>query len=169
MFDFRVSTHNHFDEACRRFALSHNMKELALSAGMNAQTLRNKLNPEQPHELTVKEMLSLTDLTEDSILMDGALAQLHCLPCVPVNEHADDKLAAYVLKATAEVGQLAAGAVNQDALSTSCRRSLLQSVNSGIRCLTLAAIAVQARIHSNPTMASTVDAISGLGASIGLS
>jgi len=145
------------------------MKELALSAGMNAQTLRNKLNPEQPHELTVKEMLSLTDLTEDSILMDGALAQLHCLPCVPVNEHADDKLVAYVLKATAEVGQLAAGAVNQDALSTSCRRSLLQSVNSGIRCLTLAAIAVQARIHSNPTMASTVDAISGLGASIGLS
>jgi len=169
MFDFRVSTHNHFDEACRRFALSHNMKELALSAGMNAQTLRNKLNPEQPHELTVKEMILLTDLTEDSILVDGALAQLHCLPCVPVNEHADDKLSAYVLKATAEVGQLAAGAMNQDALSTSCRRSLLQSVNNGIRCLTLAAIAVQARIHSNPTMASTVDAISGLGASIGLS
>ncbi|MGX9275942.1 phage regulatory CII family protein [Pantoea ananatis] len=169
MFDFRVSTHNHFDEACRRFALSHNMKELAKAADMNAQTLRNKLNPEQPHELTVKEMISLTDLTEDSILMDGALAQLHCLPCVPVNEHADDKLSAYVLKATAEVGQLAAGAINQDALSTSCRCSLLQSVNNGIRCLTLAAIAVQARIHSNPTMASTVDAISGLGASIGLS
>ncbi|WP_205960228.1 phage regulatory CII family protein [Pantoea stewartii] len=169
MFDFRVSTHNHFDEACRRFALSHNMKELALSAGMNAQTLRNKLNPEQPHELTVKEMLSLTDLTEDSILMDGALAQLHCLPCVPVNEHAEEKLSAYVLKATAEVGQLAAGAMRHDALSTSCRRSLLQSVNTGIRCLTLAAIAVQTRIHSNPTMASTVDAISGLGASIGLS
>ncbi|MEZ7210856.1 phage regulatory CII family protein [Pantoea ananatis] len=169
MFDFRVSTHNHFDEACRRFALSHNMKELALSAGMNAQTLRNKLNPEQPHELTVKEMLSLTDLTEDSILMDGALAQLHCLPCVPVNGHAEEKLSAYVLKATAEVGQLAAGAMRHDALSTSCRRSLLQSVNTGIRCLTLAAIAVQTRIHSNPTMASTVDAISGLGASIGLS
>ncbi|MGY3307566.1 MULTISPECIES: phage regulatory CII family protein [Pantoea] len=169
MFDFRVSTHNHFDEACRRFALSHNMKELALSAGMNAQTLRNKLNPEQPHELTVKEMLSLTDLTEDSILMDGALAQLQCLPCVPVNEHAEEKLSAYVLKATAEVGQLAAGAMRHDALSTSCRRSLLQSVNTGIRCLTLAAIAVQTRIHSNPTMASTVDAISGLGASIGLS
>lgn len=169
MFDFRVSTHNHFDEACRRFALSHNMKELALSAGMNAQTLRNKLNPEQPHELTVKEMLSLTDLTEDSILVDGALAQLQCLPCVPVNEHAEEKLSAYVLKATAEVGQLAAGAMRHDALSTSCRRSLLQSVNTGIRCLTLAAIAVQTRIHSNPTMASTVDAIGGLGASIGLS
>ncbi|MGX9313714.1 phage regulatory CII family protein [Pantoea ananatis] len=169
MFDYCVSKHPHFDEACRRFALSHNMKELAQAAGMNAQTLRNKMNPEQPHELTVKEMLSLTDLTEDSILMDGALAQLHCLPCVPMNEHAEEKLSAYVLKATAEVGQLAAGAMNQDALSVSCRRSLLQSVNTGIRCLMLAAIAVQARIHSNPTMASTVDAISGLGASVGLS
>ncbi|WP_210496570.1 phage regulatory CII family protein [Pantoea ananatis] len=168
MFDFRVSTHKHLDEACRRFALSHNMKELAHSAGMNVQTLRNKLNPEQPHQLTVAEMLLLTDLTEDSTLIDGTLAQLHCLPCVPMNEHATEKLPAYVLKATAEVGQLASGALSSDALSASCRSSLMRSVNTGIRCLSLAAIAVQARIHSNPTMASTVDAISGIGASIGL-
>lgn len=169
MFDYCVSKHSHFDEACRAFALRNHMAKLAERAGMNVQTLRNKLNPEQPHQLTVAEVLLLTDLTEDSTLMDGALAQLNCLPSVPINEHAEEKLTAYVLKATAEVGQLAAGAMRHDSLSTSCRRSLLQSVNTGIRCLTLAAIAVQARIHSNPTMASTVDAISGLGASIGLS
>lgn len=64
---------------------SHNMNELSQQAGMKVQTLRNKLNPEQMHQLTVVEMLPLTDLTEDATLMDGVLAQLQCLPCVPVS------------------------------------------------------------------------------------
>lgn len=169
MFDFRVSTHSHFDEACREFAAKHNIIQLAKKAGLNPQTVRNKLNPDQVHQLTIREVLILTDLTEDATLVDGMLAQLQCLPCVPVNEVAQEKLSSYVLKATAEVGQLAAAAVVQDKITTSCRRGLIQNVNSGIRCLTLAAMAVQTRIHSNPTLASTVDAISGLGASIGIS
>lgn len=169
MFDFKTSTQTHYDDACRKFALTHNMAELAQRAGMKVQTLRNKLNPEQAHQLNVVEMLQLTDLTEDATLIDGALAQLNCLPCVPVNEMAKEKFSAYVLKATAEIGQLAAGAANPEKLSISSKRGLMQNVNTGIRCLTLAALAVQARIHANPTLASTVDAISGIGASIGMS
>lgn len=168
MFDFRVSTHNHFDDACRAFALKHNIIQLAKQAGLNPQTIRNKLNPEQVHQLTVREMLILTDLTEDSTLIDGALAQLQCLPCVPVNEMAQENLPAYVLKATAEVGQLAAGVVSQDKLTPACRRGLVQNVHAGIRCLTLAALAVQARVHSNPALSGTADVISGIGASIGM-
>ncbi|WP_058973348.1 phage regulatory CII family protein [Type-D symbiont of Plautia stali] len=168
MFDFRVSTHSHFDDACRAFALKHNIIQLAKQAGLNPQTIRNKLNPEQVHQLTVREMLILTDLTEDSTLVDGALAQLQCLPCVPVNEMAQENLPAYVLKATAEVGQLAAGVVSQDKLTPACRRGLVQNVHAGIRCLTLAALAVQARVHSNPALSGTADVISGIGASIGM-
>ncbi|ORM82291.1 hypothetical protein HA42_08670 [Pantoea deleyi] len=169
MFDFKTSTHNHYDDACRKFALTHSMAELAQRAGMKAQTLRNKLNPEQIHQLTVPELLLLTDLTEDATLIDGALAQLHCLPCVPVNELADEKFPAYVLKATAEVGSMAASAANPERITATCRRSILEAANTGIRCMMLAAMAVQNRVHSNPTLASTVDAISGLGASIGIS
>ena len=168
MFDFSVSTHSHFDEACRAFSAKHNIIQLAKKAGLNPQTIRNKLNPEQVHQLTVREMLILTDLTEDSTLVDGALAQLQCLPCVPVNEVAQDNLPAYVLKATAEVGQLAAGVVSQDKFTTACRRGFVQNVNAGIRCLMLAAIAVQTRVHSNPAMAGTADVLSGIGASIGV-
>jgi len=164
MFDFRVSTHSHFDEACRAFAAKHNIIQLAKKAGLNPQTISNKLNPEQVHQLTVREVLILTDLTEDATLVDGMLAQLHCLPCVPVNEMAQENLSSYILKATAEVGQMAAAAVVQDKITTSCRRKLIQNVNSGIRCLTLAAMAVQARIHTNPALSSTMDAMSGIGA-----
>lgn len=56
MFDYKISKHPYFDEACRAFALRHNMAKLAERAGMNVQTLRNKLNPEQPHQLTLPEI-----------------------------------------------------------------------------------------------------------------
>ncbi|ADU69573.1 phage regulatory CII family protein [Pantoea sp. At-9b] len=169
MFDFKVSTHAHYDDACRKFALAHNMEDIANKAGMRAQTLRNKLNPDQPHQLTVTEVLTLTDVTEDATLVDGLLAQIQCLPCVPINEVANEKLPLYVMKATAEVGQLAAGAISTEPMTASSKRGLLQNVNNGIRCLTLAAIAVQARIQANPALSSTVDAISGIGASLGMS
>lgn len=111
MFDYQVSKHPHFDEACRAFALRHNLVQLAERAGMNVQILRNKLNPAQPHLLTAPDIWLLTDLTEDSTLVDGFLAQIHCLPCVPINEVAKEKLPHYVMSATAEIGRVAAGAV----------------------------------------------------------
>lgn len=37
MFDYQVSKHPHFDEACRAFALRHNLVQLAERAGMNVQ------------------------------------------------------------------------------------------------------------------------------------
>lgn len=169
MFDFKVSNHNHFDEACRKFAAAHNLVELAQRAGMKVQTLRNKLNPDQVHKITAEEVLLLTALTEDATLVDGMLAQLQCLPCVPVNELAEENYSAYVMKATAEVGVLAARAFSGSKISANCRRGIVEAANTGIRCMMLAAIAVQTRIHSNPTLASTVDAISGIGATVGLS
>lgn len=99
MFDFQVSKHTHYDEACRAFAQRHNMAKLAERAGMNVQMLRNKLNPEQPHQFTLPELWLLPDLTEDSTLFDGFLAQIHCLPCVPVHELSKDKLQSYVILA----------------------------------------------------------------------
>lgn len=104
MFDFELSSHPHFDNACRDFATRHNLATLAERAGIKPQTLRNKLNPEQFHELTVKEMLSLIAVTEDMSLMDGALSQLKCLPAVAVNELATESLPVYVMKATSEIG-----------------------------------------------------------------
>lgn len=167
MLDFRVSSHHHFDDACRKFAASHNVRELADRAGIKPHTLWNKLNPEQPHQLTPREIWTLTDLTEDSTLVDGFLAQIHCLPCVPVNELAEEKLQTYVMRAMSELGQLAGNAVSQERLTPSRKNSMIESVNSGIRMLSLTALALQARLQANPAMSSMVDAVNGLGASLG--
>ncbi|CAJ1252907.1 MULTISPECIES: phage regulatory CII family protein [Klebsiella] len=168
MFDFQISKHPHYDEACRTFAQRHNMAKLAERAGMNVQTLRNKLNPEQPHQLTPREIWTLTDLTEDSTLVDGFLAQIHCLPCVPVNELAKEKLQSYVMRAMSELGELANGAVSGDRLTPARKQNMIASVNAGIRMLSLSAMALQARIQANPAMTSVVDTVSGIGASFGL-
>ncbi len=85
MFDYQTSKHAHFDAACRAFALSHNLEDVAAAIGMRPQILRNKLNPIQPHRLTCDELLAITDYTEDARLLDGMLGQINCLPSVPVN------------------------------------------------------------------------------------
>ena len=168
MFDYQVSKHPHFDEACRAFALRHNLVQLAERAGMNVQILRNKLNPAQPHLLTAPEIWLLTDLTEDSTLVDGFLAQIHCLPCVPINEVAKEKLPHYVMSATAEIGRVAAGAVSGDVKTSAGRRDAISSINSVTRLMALAAVSLQARLQANPAMAGAVDTVTGLGASFGL-
>ncbi|EKI9331069.1 phage regulatory CII family protein [Escherichia coli] len=161
MFDYQVSKHPHFDEACRAFALRHNLVQLAERAGMNVQILRNKLNPSQPHLLTAPEIWLLTDLTEDSTLVDGFLAQIHCLPCVPINEVAKEKLPHYVMSATAEIGRVAAGAVSGDVKTSAGRRDAISSINSVTRLMALAAVSLQARLQANPAMASAVDTVTG--------
>jgi len=168
MLDFRISSHTHFDDACRKFVATHSVKELAVKAGIKPHTLYNKLNPEQPHQLTPREIWTLTDLTEDSTLVDGFLAQIHCLPCVPVNELAPEKMQTYVMRAMGELGELATGAISTERLTPARKHGMIECVNSGIRMLTLTAIALQARVQGNPAIASAVDTVSGIGATFGL-
>ncbi|MDJ0036448.1 phage regulatory CII family protein [Pantoea allii] len=66
------------------------MEDVAEQSSIRAQTLRNKLNPDQPHQLTVLEVLILTDFTEDVTLVDGLVAKIQSLPCKPVNEVANE-------------------------------------------------------------------------------
>lgn len=168
MFDFQISKHPHYEEACRVFAQRHNMAKLAERAGMNVQTLRNKLNPEQPHQLTPCEIWVLTDITEDSILVDGFLAQIHCQPCVPINELAKDKLQSYVMYAMGKLGELACGAISTERLTMARRVSMVESINSGIRMLSLSALALQARVQGSPAMAGMVDSVSSIGTVFGV-
>lgn len=166
MFDYQIAKHPHYANACRAFATRHNLVELAEMVGMNPQMLRNKLNPEQPHRLTCDDLLTITDASEDSTLIDGLLAQLNCLPAVPINEAKAERLTTYVLQATAAVGAVAAESLSAERMSQTRRNSFMESINSGIRYLSLVGLTLQTRIQANPAMASTVDALSGIGASL---
>ena len=62
-----------FNSACERFASQYVLSEVAKAAGIQEQMLRNKLNPAQPHHLTVEDMIRLYQATNDETLIDGAL------------------------------------------------------------------------------------------------
>ncbi|KQN55196.1 hypothetical protein ASE99_23715 [Serratia sp. Leaf51] len=162
MFDFQVSNHPHFDNACRAFSVRHNLSKLARTIGMKEQTLRNKLNPDQVHQLTAIEIAVITDVTEDATLIDGLLAQMKCMPAVPVNELAEDNIASYTLHATAAIGSLAAGAVSNERHTRQAKNAIMESVNAGIRHLSLIGLAIQGRIDGSPVLASAVGAVASV-------
>ncbi|MCS3425890.1 hypothetical protein M2403_004523 [Rahnella sp. BIGb0603] len=162
MFDYRESKQPHFDLACVSFVKKHNVTDLANKMGVSAQVLRNKLNPDQAHNLSCQELLSLTDLTEDPTLLDGLLAQLQCMPAVPVNELSDGNIANYTLHAAAAVGALANSAVSPERQSRQVKNSIIESVNAGIRHLSLIGLAMQGRVEASPALASVVGAVASV-------
>lgn len=168
MFDYQVSKQSHFDNACRAFASMHkgDLVQIAETVGMNAQMLRNKLNPEQPHKFTWDDLIKVTDVTEDATLIDGLLEQLQCQPSVPLNNASEGNFPSYILNATAEVGKLASQAVLGGHINSARSAEIKQSVNNAIRCLALVGVTISARLHSSPAFVSAIDAVANLSQSM---
>lgn len=167
MFDYQRSKHPHFETACRAFAQTHNLSEVAAAVGMRPQVLRNKLNPDQPHLLTCHELLAITDVTEDARLLDGLLAQINCLPSVPVNNATASNMQMCALSATADVGAIAGETVTAGHITQARKNAIFERANNAIRNLTLLMLTVETKFQSVPVMAAAVDVINS-GAVSGL-
>lgn len=159
MYDYKVSIHNHFDAACLAFAQSHNVEKLAKRVGMRPATLRCKLNPDQPHQLTIPELLAIVDATEDPRILDGMLRQLNCQPSVPVNNAMPDNMHFCALTAAANVGAIAGEAVSTERMTQARRNHILDRASDAIRSLSLIVYSVEARFQSVPVLAAAVDIV----------
>lgn len=161
MFDYQTSKHSHFDAACRAFAQSTNLEDVAHAIGMRPQVLRNKLNPLQPHRLSIDELLSITDYTEDARLLDGMLAQINCLPSVPVNNATESSMQMCALTASASVGAIAGEAVSLSVehLTASRKHAILDRANEAIRSISMLVYTVESRFQSVPAFAAAVDLV----------
>ncbi|MCO4182476.1 phage regulatory CII family protein, partial [Proteus terrae] len=73
---------------------------------------------------------------------------------------------AYLLTAVGEVGKLATNTVSGGNLNNARVADFKRSVNTAIRCLTLAGITLSARLHTNPAFACAVDAVANLSPSM---
>ncbi|CAI1921394.1 phage regulatory CII family protein [Serratia liquefaciens] len=169
MFDFENSIHSHLDSACRRFALEHNLAELAPALNISAQVLRNKLNSEQPHELTLSQLVTLTAITDDAAILDGLLAQLNCLPAVPTNEVKPNSLPTHTLNATAAIGAIAGETASTAPMTQSRKNAILDRANQAIRDLSLIVVSVEARFQSTPVLAAAVDVFNTCAPAFGMS
>ena len=161
MFDYCISKHPHFDEACRAFALRHNMAKLAERAGMNVQTLRNKLNPAQPHQLTARELVAIYHATEgDETLFDGlrlecgltavAIPKADRAPSLP---HQAIDLNAKI----ASIGQRALELTDRGRITRSERNTLVSVATSAMGSLAILIHDIEARFQAVPTLACASD------------
>lgn len=79
----------HVVGAMRQFANDELLKDVASEAGIkSSQVLRNKLLPEQPHQLTVHELVAITRASKNRCLIDGVLLDLNCMPSVCTDDFA---------------------------------------------------------------------------------
>lgn len=151
MFEKEKEKQLHWDSALRRFAGVTDIQKLAESVAINPQTLRNKLNPAQPHELTVSEMLRITHLTGDCTLLDGLLAQLGRLPSMKFADKADCcDLPECILQITAATGVLANETVQlmaDNRLSKRQKDTMVSQANKAVRNLAMFAYSIEERFH----------------------
>lgn len=161
MFTEYASKHPHWISACQRFAASHNMAVIAQRAGINPQLLRNKLNPDQPHELTVAELIAITQASEgDETLFDGALfgcgltavaiPQAERAPSLP---HQAIDLNAKI----ASIGQRALELTDRGRITRSERNTLVSVATSAMGSLAILIHDIEARFQAVPALACASD------------
>lgn len=161
MFTEYASKHPYWISACQRFAASHNMAEIAQRVGMNPQLLRNKLNPDQPHELTVAELIAITQASDgDETLFDGALfgcgltavaiPQAERAPSLP---HQAIDLNAKI----ASIGQRALELTERGRITRSERNTLVSVATSAMGSLAILIHDVEARFQAIPALACASD------------
>ncbi|MGU5759468.1 phage regulatory CII family protein [Aeromonas hydrophila] len=161
MFTEYASKHPHWISACQRFAASHNMAEIAQRAGINPQLLRNKLNPDQPHELTVAELIAITLASDgDETLFDGALfgcgltavaiPQAERAPSLP---HQAIDLNAKI----ASIGQRALELTDRGRITRSERNTLVSVATSAMGSLAILIHDIEARFQAVPALACASD------------
>lgn len=161
MFNEYASKHPHWISACQRFAASHNMAEIAQRAGMNPQILRNKLNPDQPHELTVAELIAITQASEgDETLFDGALfgcgltaVAIPKADRAPSLPHQAIDLNAKI----ASIGQRALELTDRGRITRSERNTLVSVATSAMGSLAILIHDIEARFQAVPTLACASD------------
>ncbi|CED59954.1 Possible phage regulatory protein (CII) [Moritella viscosa] len=76
MFEINDSKQSVIDAACIRFADIENVESIANDCGMRGQMLRNKLNPNQPHQLTVTELIKITKATDNHDIINSAILDI---------------------------------------------------------------------------------------------
>ena len=76
MYESNEIKHSSIESACVRFADIENIEQIANECGMRGQVLRNKLNPNQPHQLTVDELIRITTATDNHDIINSAILEV---------------------------------------------------------------------------------------------
>ncbi|WP_429074411.1 phage regulatory CII family protein [Aeromonas hydrophila] len=153
--------HPHFESACSRFKSNHEISAIAPLAGIDAQVLRNKLNPDQPHHLTVADLIALYHATDkDETLIDGMLMECGLTAvAIPSAERAPS-LPHQAIRLNADVASIGMRAVElaeRGRVTRTERNTIISVATSAMGSLALLIHDVEARFQAVPAVACASD------------
>lgn len=161
MFNQIPAKQPHFDSACSRFVASHSLAEVARAAGINEQMLRNKLNPDQPHRLTARDLIAIYHATEgDETLFDGMLLECGLTAiAIPQAERAKSlpHQAIDLNAKVANIGQRALELADRGRVSRTERNTIVSVATAAMGSLALLIHDVEARFQAVPAVACASD------------
>ncbi|MGE6118443.1 phage regulatory CII family protein [Aeromonas salmonicida] len=170
MFEQTATKQPHLDAACALFAARYSIADVAREAGIGDQMLRNKLNPDQPHQLTVRDLVALYHATGDDTLFDGMLFDcgLTAVRLPAAATAAPEARAQQALNASAQIMGVTAQATTilaGDRVTKSHRNTVVTGIWAGIEHLVLIATEVENKFQAVPGLACAADmARAALGA-----
>lgn len=153
--------HPHFESACSRFRERYTISKVAAAAGIDAQDLRNKLNPEQEHQLKVTDLIALYHATDgDETLIDGMLMECGLTAiAIPSAERAPSlpHQAIDLNAKVASIGQRALELSERGRVSRTERNTIVSVATSAMGSLALLIHDIEARFQAVPTVACASD------------
>lgn len=162
MFEQTATKQPHLNAACALFAARYSIADVAREAGIGDQMLRNKLNPDQPHQLTVRDLVALYHATGDDTLFDGLLFDcgLTAVRLPAAATAAPEARAQQALNASAQIMGVTAQATTilaGDRVTKSHRNTVVTGIWAGIEHLVLIATEVENKFQAVPGLACAAD------------
>ncbi|MGB0895340.1 MAG: phage regulatory CII family protein [Parashewanella sp.] len=172
MYTVKKVKHAHLNGAYRQFAEAENLEEVAKIAEFHRpQMLRNKLCLEQPHKLTVEELISITKASGNRCIIDGVLLELDCNVSVSIAELQNAEQATLIERAldiSANVGKLSSLALDikvQKRVTERMRHEVINRTQRVMGELLLFAHEVEAKFQAVPVLSIAADALPFAGLS----
>lgn len=153
--------HPHFESACSRFKSTHVISQIAPSAGIDAQVLRNKLSPDQPHQLTVADLIALYHATDgDETLFDGMLMECGLTAIAIPSADRAPSIPHQAIRLNADVANIGMRAVElaeRGRVTRTERNTIVSVATSAMGSLALLIHDVESRFQAVPAVACASD------------
>lgn len=163
MYEINDSKQTVIDAACIRFADIENVESIANDCGMRGQMLRNKLNPNQPHQLTVSELIKITKATDNHDIINSAILEIGLI-AVRLPKQGDAKpLALSAMSVAGQAGEICNHIIDAESdsrLTRYTKDAIVTKAHSTIRELVFLISDVENRCGgAGPFMSMFADAV----------
>ena len=153
--------HPHLESACSRFKSNHEVSAIAPLAGIDAQVLRNKLNPDQPHHLTVADLIALYHATDgDETLIDGMLMECGLTAIAIPSADRAPSLPHQAIRLNADVASIGLRALElteRGRITRTERNTIVSVATSAMGSLALLINDIEVRFQAVPAVACASD------------